>query len=142
MKNLLILVLLGLTTLLISTSCNKDDDDDTIITVESRDKFIGAYDVKDTTYNPNPGYHYSSYVMTIAKDPSDTAKIIITNLNNYGVETLAKVTNNIFMITKQKIGTYYDVSGSGDINGNILKFDLILDDDHEPKQLYGSGVKK
>ena len=140
LKNLVSILVIVITMVTISTSCIKCYEEDPPV-VESREKFIGNYDVKDTSYNVNSGYLYGSYVMVIKKEPTDTTKIILTNLNNQGEETTAAVSGNIFVITKQPLTTSYEVSGTGEIEGSKLTFDLTLHC-YEARDLTGVGIKK
>jgi hypothetical protein len=94
----------------------------------------------DTCYNPNSGYWYGDYVMTISADPTHTQKIIVTNLRDAGEEQDASVTSNVLMITKQAFGSL-EISGSASLSSTTLDLDFTVHD-YESYTIKGKAVKR
>lgn len=128
--------------LMFATACTKDKDDEAP-TVEERDKFIGSYNVIDTLYNSTPNlYLYGDYIMLVSEDPSDTSKIIISNLNNTGQNITASVSGNIFIALEQAYGSGgMTLRGTGNKEGNIIKFSFISGGVGDQIEIYGIATE-
>ena len=85
----------------------KDDKTTTPITPdEPREKFIGTYSTKDTTYIVEPNiYTFNSYAMGIYKNSSDASKINIYNFNNSNDTIIATVSSSSFIVSYQTFGS-------------------------------------
>jgi hypothetical protein len=141
-------ITIGVILFTLTTACKKDKDDDNTptpnpITTESRDKFIGNYNINDTLYNPTPDlYWYASYVMVISEYPNDTAKISISNINNSGNNITASVSGSIFTVSSQPYGSGgVTIHGTGNISNNKLRFNLTTGGVGDQTEIYGSGIK-
>ncbi|MCP4552824.1 MAG: hypothetical protein GY834_12460 [Bacteroidetes bacterium] len=88
-------------------SCNPDDD--TFVDLgDDRDKFLGTWSVSESCFKTN-------YTVTISKDPSHSAQILLLNFGNPGPDynaTVGLVAGNKIFVASQIIGDDWTVSGT------------------------------
>lgn len=118
-RTYLVPILFGLVTL---TSCNKDDDENFSAEVA---KVIGTYAVTDTFENGD----VDNYSITIS-DAKDGG----VQISNFGdimyVPVKATVRGNTFIVPPQTFkgkSMTIIISGSGNVSGDQIKFDYIID---------------
>ncbi|HEX8548832.1 MAG TPA: hypothetical protein VF691_17840 [Cytophagaceae bacterium] len=114
MKNLFELPRLGtiLTFVLILClfiACRPEDNDEPVIPNYTQ-PFLGAWKIKKD---------FSFYTINIAREPGVSNSIIITNLDDEGFNTVAKVDGGTFVIPEQKFSSNF-VDGSGSVRKDTL----------------------
>ena len=111
---------------LLAQSCAVEDD--TAYT-DPREKFIGVWNVND-----QPGR--INYEVNIAKDPAQSANLLLYNFADMGGSANGLVVGNRIIIDKQEIGSDFSSNGIGTyITSNKLEFEFVLDDgiEQEPR---------
>ena len=96
------------------------------VVYDERDAFMGVFDLEEysTTFQATKVYEVS-----VVKSFAADNRIFIQNFYCDGLEVLAFVNGNSFVIPDQYVGNYF-ITGSGFINGDRLSMDyyLIYDD--------------
>lgn len=112
-------------------SCTDEDplvDQDT----DPRDKFIGAWNVREETAGQVTG-NYSS---AVTNNPNNTSQIIINNIYGLGdsKKIAALVAGNTLQISQANI-TGISISGSGTFSDGGFIINLTIDEGDGPKQV-------
>lgn len=109
-------------------------DEDPLVDQETdpRDKFIGAWNVREETAGQVTGNHSS----VVTNDPSNTSQIVINNIYNLGAseKITALVAGNSLQIT-QVVITGIDISGSGTFGDSGFIINLTVNEGDGPKQV-------
>ena len=111
--------ILFLAFLLVFQACAVEDDnnpDDPI------DKFLGTWNVSDQPARIN-------YTVTIVRNPSQSANVLLNNFADMGESADGLVVGNTIIIDKQNIGNDFLCNGTGTHkSANQLEFIFVLDD--------------
>jgi hypothetical protein len=122
----------GLFFCLVLVSCT--DEEPILIqdTEDSKDKFIGTWNVREETENQVTG----NYTSVVTSNPNNTSQIIINNIYNLGstASISALVANNSLSISQANI-TGVSISGSGTYSGSGFILNLTVDEGDGPKQV-------
>lgn len=116
--------ILGLMIIMITaiSGCSTADDDPDA--GDSRDKYLGEWQVTETNSRLN-------YRVTITKDPMNSSNIVLDNFADSGTKATGLVIDNNVEMPEQTIGenwTLKNASGSRDaVNLLTFRFDLVID---------------
>jgi hypothetical protein len=118
---------LGLFMCLVLISCADEEP-----IVDSREKFLGTWNVREEIGNQITG----NYVSIVTNDPTNSAKIVIDNIYNLGApeKIAALVANNSLSISQASI-TGIGISGSGTYSGSEFILNLTVDEGSGPIQV-------
>lgn len=103
-------------------SCNPDDD--TFVDLgDDRDKFCGSWNVSETCFKTN-------YTVSISKDPSNSAQVLLLNFGNPGPgynAAVGLVAGSKIFVASQIIGDDWTVSGTATlIDPNLMTWGYSL----------------
>ncbi len=101
-----------------SCSCPSGYEGSTCAT-EVRSKFIASYSVQE---NCSPGGNFN-YVMTINSSATGVSNVVLNNFYGVGATVVGSVSGSSITIASQTVtvnSVAVNVSGSGQLNGNIL----------------------
>ena len=100
-------------------SCVVEDDNNP---TDPIDKFLGTWNVSDQPARIN-------YTVTIVKNPSQSANVLLNNFADMGESANGLVVGNTIVIDNQDIGNDFQCNGTGTYkSANRLEFEFILDD--------------
>jgi hypothetical protein len=106
--------------LFIFQGCAIEDDDSDY--TDPREKFLGTWNVSD-----QPGR--INYVVSIVKNPAQSANVLLNNFADMGESANGLVVGSKIIIDKQNIGSDFLSNGTGTyISSKQLEFDFVLDD--------------
>lgn len=108
-------ILLTVVTGFIFSGCEPVEEEPT--GSDFRDPFIGVWQfVESSSYKSTDA---QSYVVSISKDPSNSAQVILKNFGNPGtqdVEVIGLATSNQIVVSTQNMSNGWIVKGSGKIS--------------------------
>ncbi len=111
--------ILFLTFLLVFQACAVEDDNNP---TDPIDKFLGTWNVNDQPARIN-------YTVTIVRNPSQSANVLLNNFADMGESADGLVVGNTIVIDKQNIGNDFLCNGTGTYKtSQQLEFEFILDD--------------
>lgn len=91
---------------------------------DPRDLYVGDYEVIDTTYIILAiEYIDTTYILTISKDPNDSAQIILEHFWGKADNFVAVLTGSSFSIPEQTMGSGYSFSGEGTFDDNYIFYE-------------------
>jgi len=112
-------LLLAIFTSFLLSGCEPSDQSTT--GDDPRSPYIGAWQfVESSSYKSTDG---NSYVVTIAKDPTNSSQVLLENFGNPGTESVSVtgiVTSNQIVVSSQSMDNGWTIEGSGKIS-NVAK---------------------
>ncbi len=103
-------------------SCTETDNDSDDI-----QRFVGTWTVDEQEARLN-------YQISIIRNPSNSAEILIKNYANLGLSAKALIVGSSAVIDQQSLGSGYSTSGSGSLlNSKKLVINFALDDGIDKK---------
>lgn len=104
-------------------ACEELDDNNPSPIPDTRDKFTGSWSVNNESCGKN------KYLVTIGKDPSNSAQVVITNFafSSAAEPDTAIVAGNAIVMYSQRNSEGWVVSGSGQYKaGDIIEWNYSL----------------
>ena len=113
MKKILLIIGILLSSALLWQSCTKEGDPTD--EENTRTLFVGNWTVTDQCSK-------QTYSVNISFDDDNSSQVIISNYANLGNSAKAVVAGSNIQVESQDIGNGYSVSGSGQLNGEIISW--------------------
>jgi len=113
MKKILLIIGILVSSALLLQSCTKEEDPSD--EENTRTLFVGNWTVTDQCSK-------QTYSVNISFDDDNSSQVIISNYANLGKSAKAVVAGSNIQVESQNIGNGYSVSGSGQLNGEIISW--------------------